>query len=72
MRTRLAGASGGERRLLVATPLHALTALHGEVGLRERFAIEIGSLPEGYGSGSSRQAFELAARLHADDRRQHE
>jgi hypothetical protein len=32
-----------ERRLLAATPLHAITALYGEAGLRERFAIEIAS-----------------------------
>ena len=37
----------GERRLLTTMPLHAITALHGEAGLRERFAIEIASLPDG-------------------------
>ena len=61
----------GERRLLAATPLHAITALHGEAGLRERFAMEIASLP-----GADRQrlerALDLAARLHAADRRQRE
>jgi HD domain-containing protein len=60
-----------ERRLLAATPLHAITALHGETGLRERFAIEIASFPE-----ADRQRFEraldLAATLHAADRRQRE
>ena len=35
----------GERRLLAAMPLHAITALHGEPGLRERFAIETAGLP---------------------------
>ena len=30
-----------ERRLLATMPLHAITALHGEAGLRERFALEI-------------------------------
>ena len=29
-----------ERRLLAAMPLHAITALHGESGLRERLTIE--------------------------------
>ncbi|MDX6392366.1 MAG: hypothetical protein QOJ73_3429 [Streptosporangiaceae bacterium] len=61
----------GERRLLAATPLHAITALHGEAGLRERFAMEIASWP-----GADRQrlerALDLAARLHAADRRQRE
>jgi hypothetical protein len=33
--------SEGELRLLTAMPLHAITALHGEAGLQERFAIEI-------------------------------
>jgi hypothetical protein len=32
------------------TPLHAITALHGEDGLRERFAIEIASFPVPTGS----------------------
>jgi hypothetical protein len=63
--------SEGERRLLAATPLHAITALHGEAGLRERFAMEIGSLPDGDQLRAER-ALELAARLHAGDRRQRE
>jgi hypothetical protein len=61
----------GERRLLAAMPLHAITALHGEAGLRDRLAIEIAGFP-----ASDRQrierALELAARLHAADRRQRE
>jgi hypothetical protein len=63
--------SAGERRLLAAMPLHAITALHGETGLRERFAIEIASLPS-VDRLRCQQALELAARLHADDRRQRE
>ena len=59
------------RRRLAATPLHAITALHGEAGLRERFAMEIASFP-----GADRQrlerALDLAATLHAADRRQRE
>lgn len=35
--------SEGEQRLLAAMPMHAVAALHGEAGLRERFAIEIAS-----------------------------
>jgi len=60
-----------ERRLLAAMPLHAITTLHGEAGLRERFAIEIASLSEDDRRRATR-ALELAARLHAGDRRQSE
>jgi HD domain len=60
-----------ERWLLAAMPLHAITTLHGETGLRERFAIETASL-----SSTQRerieQALDLADRLHAGDRRQRE
>ena len=52
-------------------PLHAITALHGEAGLRERFAIEIASFPDDDRRRAER-ALELAARLHAGDRRQRE
>jgi hypothetical protein len=66
-----AGISPGERRLLVAMPLHAITALHGEAGLRERLAMEVEVF-----SGADRdritRALDLAARLHASDRRQRE
>jgi HD domain-containing protein len=61
----------GERRLLAAMPLHAITALHGESGLRERFAMETESLSPA-GRARAGQALELAARLHAGDRRQRE
>jgi HD domain len=60
-----------ERRLLATMPLHAITALHGEAGLRERFALEIA----GFGDADRQRigrALELAARLHAADRRQRE
>jgi hypothetical protein len=60
-----------ERRLLAAMPLHAITALHGEAGLRERFAIEIASFSDDDRRRAAR-ALELAARLHAGDRRQRE
>jgi hypothetical protein len=66
-----AGISPSERRLLVAMPLHAITALHGEAGLRERLAMEVEVF-----SGADRdritRALDLAARLHASDRRQRE
>jgi (p)ppGpp synthase/HD superfamily hydrolase len=61
----------GERRLLATMPLHAITAMHGEAGLRERLAIEIA----GFGDADRQQierALDLAARLHAADRRQRE
>jgi hypothetical protein len=61
----------GERRLLAAMPLHAITALHGEPGLRERFAIEIETFP-GPDRDRIGQALDLASRLHAHDRRQRE
>jgi HD domain len=61
----------GERRQLAAMPLHAITARDGEAGLRERFAIEIAGL-----AAADRErlggALDLAARLHAADRRQRE
>lgn len=49
-------------------PLHAITEVFGEAGLRDRFNLEIESLPD----GDRRQledALELASQLHADDRR---
>jgi hypothetical protein len=59
------------RRLLATMPLHAITATYGEEGLRERFALEISSFPEADQRRLER-ALELAARLHAGDRRQRE
>jgi hypothetical protein len=60
-----------ERRLLAQMPLHAITSVHGEAGLRERLVIEIAAF-----SPADRhrvgQALGLASRLHADDRRQRE
>jgi len=61
----------GERRLLAAMPLHAITALHGEAGLRERLAIETADFPAADREQITR-ALDLAARLHAADRRQRE
>jgi hypothetical protein len=61
----------GERRLLAAMPLHAITARNGEAGLRDRFAIEIAGLAEPDQQRPGR-ALDLAARLHAADRRQRE
>ena len=59
------------RRLLVAMPLHLITAAYGEQGLRERFAAEIAPMPE-----PDRQrpedALALASQLHREDWRQNE
>ena len=58
----------GQRRLMAMMPLHAITSTYGEQGLRERFAIEIASWPEP-DRRRLNQALDLAARLHAADRR---
>src|SRR5579863_9114265 len=62
----------GDRQRLVATmPLHAITSTYGEAGLRDRFAAEVASWPEA-DRLRMEQALDLAARLHADDRRDRE
>ena len=60
-----------ERRLLAAMPLHAITSVHGQAGLRERLLMEIERFPAA-DSGRARDALALAGRLHAADRRQRE
>ena len=52
-------------------PLHAITEVYGEAGLRERFALELCELPPA-DRRQLEEALELAARLHADDRRTRE
>jgi hypothetical protein len=59
---------GDQRRLLATMPLHAITSTYGEAGLRDRFAVEIASWPEADRHRMER-ALDLAARLHAGDRR---
>lgn len=49
-------------------PLHAITEVYGEQGLRERFAHEITRFPVA-DRATLEQALALAARLHADQRR---
>jgi len=61
----------GERRLVATMPLHAITSTYGEEGLRARFAAEIETVPGG-DRRRLNQALELAARLHAGDRRERE
>ncbi|HXZ66627.1 MAG TPA: HD domain-containing protein, partial [Streptosporangiaceae bacterium] len=60
-----------ERRLLARMPLHAITSVHGEPGLRERLAMEIAACPAA-GRARVADALALASRLHAADRRQRE
>jgi (p)ppGpp synthase/HD superfamily hydrolase len=55
-------------RMLLSMPLHAITEIYGEPGLRERFVLELDAFPPAARDQLLR-ALELAARLHADDRR---
>jgi HD domain len=61
-----------ERQLLPVMPLHAITAVYGEQGLRQRLALETSRLADPMGRAQVNRALELATRLHADDRRQRE
>src|SRR5580704_7932871 len=61
----------GERRLVATMPLHAITSTYGEEELRARFEAEIETWPE-EDQRRLNQALELAARLHAADRRERE
>jgi HD domain len=60
--------SDDRKRLVATMPLHAITSTYGEAGLRDRFAVEMASWP-GADQRRIEQALDLAARLHADDRR---
>ncbi len=60
-----------ERRRMAGMPLHAITSVHGEVGLRERLLIEIEQFPAANRARVG-DALALASRLHARDRRQRE
>ena len=53
---------------LLAMPLHAITEVHGEAGLRERFALEIMRY-EPEVRAKLEDALALASELHRDDRR---
>ncbi len=52
-----------ERRIVEHMPLHAITALYGERGLRERFATETARLCDSAGRRKVKQALQLAGRL---------
>jgi hypothetical protein len=58
-------------RYLLSLPLHVVTEVYGEQGLRRRFQLELASF-----TGAERavleKAFRLAERLHRDDRRSRE
>lgn len=58
-----------ERLLLAEMPLHAITSMYGEAGLRERLLGEIARLPAA-DRARTEAALGLASRLHADDWRQ--
>jgi hypothetical protein len=60
-----------QRRLVAAMPLHAITSVYGEEGLRARFEAEAKTLPAD-GRARAERALALAARLHAGDRREQE
>ena len=60
-----------ERRLLAAMPLHAITSVHGQAGLRERLLMEIARFPAA-DRDRAQDALALACQLHAADRRQRE
>jgi hypothetical protein len=60
-----------ERRLLAEMPLHAITSVHGQAGLRERLLIEIAKFPAA-DRGRTEDALALASRLAVADRRQRE
>jgi hypothetical protein len=61
----------GRAGLIATMPLHAITTTYGEEGLRERFASEIAGFPDA-DRRRLEDALELAARLHAGDRRERE
>jgi (p)ppGpp synthase/HD superfamily hydrolase len=66
------GWTAGERKLLSVMPLHAITTMYGEQGLRERFALEVARLADPAGRRQVKRALRLAARLHASSHRQRE
>ncbi|MEU4560331.1 HD domain-containing protein [Actinoplanes sp. NPDC023936] len=55
-------------RMLLSMPLHAITEVYGEAGLRDRFALELESFPDADREKLT-DALDLAATLHSGDRR---
>jgi hypothetical protein len=60
------------QQILAVMPLHAISTVYGEQGLRARLAIETARLGDPPSRQKVREALELAGRLHAPDRRQRE
>ena len=60
------------QQILAVMPLHAISTVYGEHGLRARLAIETARLGDPAGRQKISEALELAGRLHAPDRRQRE
>jgi hypothetical protein len=60
------------QQILAVMPLHAISAVYGEQGLRARLAIETARLGDPPSRRKVSEALELAGRLHAMDRRQRE
>lgn len=65
------GLGATERRLLASMPLHAITSVHGEAGLRERLLLEIARFTA-TDQARIEDALALASRLHEHDQRQRE
>lgn len=65
------GAGAPPRALLAWMPLHAITSVYGEAGLRERLLAEVARFADG-DRAKIGAALELASQLHAADRRQRE
>ncbi len=59
---------GMASRMLLSMPLHAITEVYGEAGLRDRFALELADLPAA-DRARLEDALALASKLHAGDRR---
>lgn len=57
--------------LLARMPLHTITSIHGEAGLRDRLEIESRVFTEEE-QAKIKQALDLASRLHRKDKRQRE
>jgi HD domain len=60
-----------ERQLIAGMPLHAITSVYGEAGLRDRLLMEIAQFSAADRS-RVQDALALASRLHASDQRQRE
>src|SRR5258706_14900256 len=58
-------------QLVLTMPLHAITEMYGEEGLRQRFALEIAGLHDD-SCQQLEDALALASQLHRDDRRTRE